>query len=140
VVCFTPRLPYPQGKRTRYPLDKRPGGPQNHSGRGSEEKNSQPPTGIEPQNPYRPAHSPAVYRLNYYLQFTILNVLVLTHLTLLNKPGLIRHIVWAERRRKQLNLLIFGFYCFWLLLLLSSSSSSSSFRGFHERVSMLDEM
>jgi hypothetical protein len=32
-------------------LDRRLGGPQNPLGRGGEEKNSQPPPGIEPQNP-----------------------------------------------------------------------------------------
>jgi hypothetical protein len=31
-----------------YPLDKRLGGPQSHPGRGGEEKNSNPPPGIEP--------------------------------------------------------------------------------------------
>jgi hypothetical protein len=55
VVSFTPRPLYPQGKRSWYPLDRRPGGPQSRSGRGGEEKNSQPPPGIESQNPDRPA-------------------------------------------------------------------------------------
>jgi hypothetical protein len=45
---FTPRPLYPQGKNPWYPLDKRLGGPQSRSGRGGEEKNSQPPPGIEP--------------------------------------------------------------------------------------------
>jgi len=36
-----------QRKRPRYPLDKRLGGPQSLSGRGGEEKNSQPPPGID---------------------------------------------------------------------------------------------
>jgi hypothetical protein len=31
-----------------YPLDRRLAGAQSHSGRGGEEKNSQPPSGIEP--------------------------------------------------------------------------------------------
>jgi hypothetical protein len=31
-----------------YPLDRRLGGPQSRSGNGGEEKNSQPPLGIEP--------------------------------------------------------------------------------------------
>jgi hypothetical protein len=35
------------GKETRYPLDRRLGGFQSCSGRGGEEKNSQPPPGIE---------------------------------------------------------------------------------------------
>jgi hypothetical protein len=36
------------GKELLDPLDRRMGGPQNRSGRGGEEKNSQPPSGIEP--------------------------------------------------------------------------------------------
>jgi hypothetical protein len=38
----------PQGKGPWYPLDRRLGGPQSRSGRGGEEKNSQPQPGIEP--------------------------------------------------------------------------------------------
>jgi len=38
-----PQLLYLQGKSLWYPLDRRLGGPQSHSGCGSEEKNSQPP-------------------------------------------------------------------------------------------------
>jgi hypothetical protein len=41
VVSFTPWLLYPQGKSPWYPLDRRLGGPQNCSGYGGEEKNSQ---------------------------------------------------------------------------------------------------
>jgi hypothetical protein len=40
---FTPREIAPN-----YPLDRRPGGPQSRSGRGSEDKNSQPLPGLEP--------------------------------------------------------------------------------------------
>jgi hypothetical protein len=47
VVRFTPRPLYPQGKCPCYPLDRRLGGPQNLSGRGDEEKNSQSPPRIE---------------------------------------------------------------------------------------------
>jgi hypothetical protein len=47
VVNFMPRPLYPQGKSPRYPLDRRLGGPHNRSGRCAEEKNSQPPPGIE---------------------------------------------------------------------------------------------
>jgi hypothetical protein len=64
VVSFTPRPLYPQGKSPRYPLARRLGGPQSRSGRCDEEKNSQPPPGIEPWNPDRPARSPALYRLS----------------------------------------------------------------------------
>jgi hypothetical protein len=45
---FTPRPLYPQGKSSWYPLDRRLGGLKNRYGRGGEEKNSQPPPGIEP--------------------------------------------------------------------------------------------
>jgi len=38
----------PEGKSPWYSLDRRLGGPQSRSGRGGEEKNSQPPPGIEP--------------------------------------------------------------------------------------------
>jgi len=38
---------YPQGKSPWYPLDGRLGGAQRRSGHGGEEKNSQPPPGIE---------------------------------------------------------------------------------------------
>jgi hypothetical protein len=41
-------------------------GPQRRSGRGGEEKNSQPPPGIERWNPDRPARSPALYWLSYH--------------------------------------------------------------------------
>jgi hypothetical protein len=47
VVSFTTRLLYPQGKSLWYPLN-RLGGPQGRSGRGGEEKNSDPLPGIEP--------------------------------------------------------------------------------------------
>jgi hypothetical protein len=47
LISFTPRPLYPQGKSPWYPLDRRLGGPQSRSGRGGEEKNSQPPPGIE---------------------------------------------------------------------------------------------
>jgi hypothetical protein len=46
---------YPQGKSPQYPLDRRLGGTQIRSGRGVEERNYQPPLGIEPYNPDRPA-------------------------------------------------------------------------------------
>jgi hypothetical protein len=48
VVSFTPQPLYPRGKRPWYPLDRRLGGPQSRSGRGGEEKNSQPLLEIEP--------------------------------------------------------------------------------------------
>jgi len=51
VVSLTPRTVYPQGKGPRYPLDRRLGGLQSGSEHGGEEKNSQPPPGIEPKTP-----------------------------------------------------------------------------------------
>jgi hypothetical protein len=50
-----PRPLYLQRKSPWYPLDRRLGGPQSRSGRCGEEKNSQPPPGIEPWNPDSPA-------------------------------------------------------------------------------------
>jgi hypothetical protein len=47
-VNFTPRPLYPQRKSPWYPLDRTLGGPQSRSGRGGEEKNSQPLPGLEP--------------------------------------------------------------------------------------------
>jgi hypothetical protein len=47
VVSFTPQPLYPQGRSPWYPLDTRLGGPQSRSGRGGEEKNSQPVPGLE---------------------------------------------------------------------------------------------
>jgi hypothetical protein len=47
VVSFRPRPLYHQGKSPCYPLDRRLGGLQSRSGCGVEEKNSQPPPGIE---------------------------------------------------------------------------------------------
>jgi hypothetical protein len=48
VVSFTPRPLYPQGKSPCYLLDRRMDGLQSRSVHGGEEKNSQPPPGIEP--------------------------------------------------------------------------------------------
>jgi hypothetical protein len=47
VISFTPRPLYPQGKSHLYPFDRRLSGPQSLSGRGGEEKDSQPQPGIE---------------------------------------------------------------------------------------------
>jgi hypothetical protein len=48
VVTFTRRSLYPQRKSPWYLLDRRLSGPQSWSGRGGEEKNSQPLPGLEP--------------------------------------------------------------------------------------------
>jgi hypothetical protein len=57
--------------------------PQSRSGRGSEEKNSQPLPGIEPYNPDnsdRPVRSPALYRLSYFY-FMLRNCFLHEHQT-----------------------------------------------------------
>jgi hypothetical protein len=57
VISFTPRPLHSQGKSLRYPLHRSLGGPQSRSGSDGEEKNSQPPTGIETQELRCTAHS-----------------------------------------------------------------------------------
>jgi hypothetical protein len=57
----------PQGKSPWYPLDRRLGGPQSRSGRGGEEKNSQPPPEIELYNPDNPARSDV--EINVWVRF-----------------------------------------------------------------------
>jgi hypothetical protein len=59
VVSFTPRPRYPQGNSPWYPFYRRLCGPQSRSGRGGEEKNSQPLPGL--QSPGHPARNPALY-------------------------------------------------------------------------------
>jgi hypothetical protein len=48
VISFTPRPFCLQGNSPWYPLDRRLGGPQSRSGRGGEEKSSQPLLGLKP--------------------------------------------------------------------------------------------
>jgi hypothetical protein len=60
VVSFTPRPLYPQGKCPWYPLDRRWGGPQSHSGHGGEEKYSHPPH--RESNPRIPIVQPVAQR------------------------------------------------------------------------------
>jgi hypothetical protein len=64
VVSFTPRPLYPQGKSTWYPLDRKLGGTQSRSGRGGEQKNSQPLPGLEPSIIQHVAQR---YTINYYI-------------------------------------------------------------------------
>jgi hypothetical protein len=100
VVSFTPRPLYPQGKSSRYPLDRRLGGPQSRFGQGVEEKNFQPPPGIEPYNPDRPVRSLVVIptklsRLWFYVilnySLTYLLTYLLTHsLT----HSMVQDIIW----------------------------------------------
>jgi hypothetical protein len=77
VVSFTPRPLYLQGKTPWYPLYRRLGGPQSRSGRGGEEKNSEPPQGTEYWNPDRPTRSTALYHwaitaLKFYVMYQFL--------------------------------------------------------------------
>jgi hypothetical protein len=96
VVSFTPRALYPQRKSPWYPLDGRLGGSQSRSGRGGEEKNSQPTPRIEPENPDHPARSPALYRLSchgsYSVHVHVLFILV-TGTRLAEEPSEIWHII-----------------------------------------------
>jgi hypothetical protein len=58
------------GKSLRYPLDRRPGGPQSRSGRGGEEKNSQPLPRLEP-----PVMQPVAQRSTTELTWLLSNLL-----------------------------------------------------------------
>jgi hypothetical protein len=57
VVSFTPRPLHPQEKSPWYPLDRKLGWPQSQSGRGGEEKISQPLPGLKP-----PISQPVAHR------------------------------------------------------------------------------
>jgi hypothetical protein len=63
VVSFTPQPLYPRGKSTRYPLDRRLGGPQNRSGYVKKRKFLTLP-GLERRSLGRPARSQSLYRLH----------------------------------------------------------------------------
>jgi hypothetical protein len=56
---------HPQGRSTRFPLDRRLGGPQSRSRQGVEEKNSHPPPGSGPRTSDRPTRSQWLYQLSY---------------------------------------------------------------------------
>jgi hypothetical protein len=88
VVSFTHRPLYSRGKSPYYPLYRRLGGPQSRSGRGGEDNNSQPSSGIEPQNPIRPTRSPALYRLSHQgSECSLLNVIrTLSSLVIFSPP------------------------------------------------------
>jgi len=62
VVSFTPRTLYSQEKSPWYQLDRRPGEHQSRSGRGGEEKNSQPLPGLERTN-YETLNYAAVFNV-----------------------------------------------------------------------------
>jgi hypothetical protein len=67
VVSFTSWPLYSQGKSSWYPLDRRLGGPQSRSGRGSEEENSQPLSGFEPPSVQPVAHRCTTELLDFIL-------------------------------------------------------------------------
>jgi hypothetical protein len=69
VVSFMLRLLYPRGKSPLYPLDRRLGGPRRRSGRGCEEKNSQPLTWLENPTiqPIAQRYTTELSRLLWYL-------------------------------------------------------------------------
>jgi hypothetical protein len=60
-----PAALYPRGKKPRYPLDRRLGGPQSRSGRRGQKKSPLPLLGIESRSPDRPARSQTLYCLSY---------------------------------------------------------------------------
>jgi hypothetical protein len=76
---------YPQGKSPRYPLYRRLGGPQSRSGRGGEEKNSQPPPGIET--------SVISYFIKFYINYPneIENILLNFRVILMNFRQIMTH-------------------------------------------------
>jgi hypothetical protein len=80
MVSFTPRLLYPQRKSPWYPLDRRLGRPQSRSGRGGEEKKSQPPQGLEPPTiqPVAQRYTTELSRLNLIISKSVKNY-VLRH-------------------------------------------------------------
>jgi hypothetical protein len=91
VVSFTHRPLFPQGKNPSYPLDRRLGGTQSRSGRGGEEKNSQPLQGLEPPiiQPVAQRYTSELSRLLedetvYYIKFP--------YVFLLKECKLIRHL------------------------------------------------
>jgi hypothetical protein len=63
----------PPGKEPRYPLYRRLGGPQSRSGRGGEEKNSQPLPGLEPPiiQPVAQRYTTELSRLQLFLQLLV---------------------------------------------------------------------
>jgi hypothetical protein len=63
---YTTAALHPGKKSPWYPLDRRLGGPQGHSGHSGLEKNSQPLPEIEPQDPDGPVCSPELYELSYH--------------------------------------------------------------------------
>jgi hypothetical protein len=91
----------PQEKNPWYPLDRRLGGPQSRSGHGDEEKNSQPPPGIEPKNPDLPGRSPALYRLSYHGSYCSTDV---SKMCLSGKQRLLKYfsffLTFANSRKK----------------------------------------
>jgi hypothetical protein len=87
VVNFTPRLLHCQGKCPWYPLDRRLGGNQSQSERGSEKKNFQPLPGLEPPIIQLVAQLYTT-KLSRLLYFFKTNFKVMSHLPLDPPKGL----------------------------------------------------
>jgi hypothetical protein len=70
VVNFTLQPLYPQGKSPWYPLDRRLGVPHSRSGRGGEEKISQPLPGLETRitQPVAQRYTTELSRLSKYVE------------------------------------------------------------------------
>jgi hypothetical protein len=66
VVSFTTRPLYPQGKTPWYPFNRRLGGPRSRSGRGGEEKNTQPRRESNRRTPIVQPLAQSLYRLSYH--------------------------------------------------------------------------
>jgi hypothetical protein len=71
MLSYTSWPIYPPGKKRRYPLDRRLGGPQSWSGRRGEVKISFP---FRESIPGRPARSPSLYRLSYRGSMKVMNI------------------------------------------------------------------
>jgi hypothetical protein len=81
-----------QEKSLRYPLDRRLGGSRSLSGRGNEEKNSQPPPRIKLKNPERPARSPIA--INKQSPYNLTSHIDVTHF-LFTYPPLYAQRFWC---------------------------------------------
>jgi hypothetical protein len=76
VISFTPRPLYLQENCPWYPLNRRLGGPQSRSGRGGEEKNFQPLTGLEPPPPSS-SPWPSAIPLSYPISIIIIIIIII---------------------------------------------------------------
>jgi hypothetical protein len=90
MVSFTPRTLYHQGKSPWYPLDRRLGVSQNRSGRGGEEKNSQPLPGQQTPRSSNPglSHLNPIHTLTPCFHKPQFNIRLSPHLCLRYRRGL----------------------------------------------------